>query len=176
MSSVSFGEFLAFVSSNISSVSFPSFLLSGTHITCRLDHLTHILSTCYPLLCIFYLLASLCFILDKSFWPIFHFMNSLFSYILSVLKYVYWDLCFNYCIFSVLEFLFVLFWVLPLPFLIALTLGWNSQCCSSCLFSTYLHVISSRTRHCIFKIVYRNNMRHGMISFSRGFTFVSGLS
>ena len=31
-------------------------------------------------------------------------------------------------------------------------------------------------RHCIFKIVYRNNMRRRMISFSRGFTFVSGLS
>ena len=79
-------------------------------------------------------------------------MNSLFSCILSVVNYFCWDLCFNYCIFSGLEFVcfFFLFLVLPLPFLIALTLGWNSQCCSTCLFSTYFHVISSWTRPCFF--------------------------
>ena len=100
MSFISLGEFLAFVSWNISSVSFLSFLLSGTHIACTLDHLTHILYTSYPLLYVFYPLASLCFILDTSFWPIFHFMNFLFSWILSVLKSFYWDLCFKYCFLS----------------------------------------------------------------------------
>lgn len=175
MSFISLGEFLAFVSWNISSV-----LLSGTHIACTLYHLTHILYTTYPLLYVFYPLTSLCFILDTSFWPIFHFMNFPFSCILSVLKSFCWDLCFKCCVFSILKLMFGLFSFssFSITFFSSTNtwLEFSVLWYCSCLFFTVFLVIFSWTKHFIFKIACRNNMRPSMISFSGRFKFVTSLS
>ena len=181
MSFISLGEFLAIVSWNISSVSFLSFLLSGTHIACTLDHLTHILYTSYPLLYVFYPLASLCFILDTSFWPIFHFMNFLFSCILSVLKSFYWDLCFKYCFLSSKTSVLFSFSSFSITFFSSTNtwLKFSMLWCCSCLFFFFFTdflVIFSWTKHFIFKIAYRDNRRPSMVSFSGGFKFVTSLS